>query len=102
MHVRHIPQSLEGYVPGKDMMSGTEVYGKHGDHANAWAIKFDHIPYTKIKVESVDKVYSFKYSPEDIILKTHAEMFLRDTEKIKVRGGARVYIYHKEKKDGNI
>ena len=65
--MRHIPQSLEGYVPENDSLSGSEIYGKHGDHTKAWAIKFDHVPYTKIKVESVDKVYRFEYSREDII-----------------------------------
>ena len=65
--VLKIPASLDGYFPERDSLSGKEMYGKHGDHSSAWAVKFDHIPYSKFKVESVDKVYRFEFNRENLI-----------------------------------
>ena len=47
-HVRHIPVALLA----ADAFEGTEEYGDRNDNKKAWAIKFDNIPYEKIKVQS--------------------------------------------------
>ena len=56
--VRSIPQTLKGWNPEddatRDSLRGSEQYGDLDEPSEAWAVKFDLLEYTDIKVETKD------------------------------------------------
>ena len=60
--VRYVPDTLKGWK--KDGVEGTEEYGDEFDNSAAWAIKYDKISHTKVKIQSFDKTYIREYSKE--------------------------------------
>ena len=93
-HVRHIPPTLAGWDQEDDKITGDEVYGHCKNNLKAWAIKFDDLNFTKIKIQgSENKRNSKTYDSYRILDKKCSEiLFLNDEDKIKSCGGADVYI----------
>lgn len=82
------------------MFEGTEDYGDRNDSKKAWAIKFDNMPFKKVKIESVKKQpdpYSKEYTKEEITGKLGIDSLLSDADKIKSMGGANIFISPLEK-----
>ena len=52
MRVRHVPASLVGYDLPKDKLEGTEEFGDPDDDTKCWAIKFNDLRLTLVKIES--------------------------------------------------
>jgi len=80
--VRHIPVALLA----ADKFDGTDEYGDKSDGKKAWALKFDNIPFKKVKIESGEKFkapYSKEYNKEDIVGKLGSDALLGDPDKMK-------------------
>ena len=48
--VRFIPKKEAGWTRGMDNLTGSERFGDQESTSTAWAIRFDNLDYTKIKV----------------------------------------------------
>lgn len=83
-----------------DNFDGTEAYGDTLDNKKAWAIKFENIPFKKVKIESKEQFknpYSKEYTKEEIAGKLGDDALLADPEKMKALGGAKIFISPLEK-----
>ena len=60
---------LNGWDPYQDLFEGLEQYGDPMDESLAWAIKFDDLESSLIKVESFDSFSSYQYSYDELLTK---------------------------------
>merc|ERR1712166_1578016 len=94
--VRHFPVNLLA----ADKFDGTDEYGDKSNNKNAWATKFDNVPFGKVKIESGEKFkapYSKEYTKEEIFGKLASDPLLSDADKMKSLNGANVFISPLEK-----
>ena len=82
---------MEGWN-SKDKLVGNEVYGDSASNSKAWAIQFDKIDFSKLKVESSDGSYSKEYTKEELVGKGDNEKMLGDQASIKKISGLNVYV----------
>jgi len=64
----------------KDKLNGTEVYGDPNDDTKPWAVKFDDIKFTHIKVEGKNKSFSKEYTKENLFGKMKEDEYLKDIQ----------------------
>jgi len=67
--IRHIPADLTGWSRSSDNMTGSEEYGNKENAAEAWAVKFDHLGFERVKVESQNHKYCKEYSKAEFLEK---------------------------------
>jgi hypothetical protein len=96
--VRHVAPAAAGSAGASnlsaDHLKGTETYGSPDESEDAWAIMFNHLHFTEMKVESVEEgFYCKEYAKDDLVGKMTAEELLKDIKNIKEVSGINVYIY---------
>jgi len=64
--VRLIPETLEGWHPAEDPLTGTEEYGDHRDDKETWAVKFDEIGKNIPKEKKEEKEMKLEYKVESV------------------------------------
>lgn len=61
MQVRHFPAGPDGWKFEMDNLRGSETFGERGVEDKAWAIAFDDLEVSKVRVRSLDGTYERQY-----------------------------------------
>ena len=94
--VRHIPGTLAQYN-GDDRFMGTESYGDPKNSSKCWGIKFKHLQFDTVKVESEDKTYCRIYSKVAFLGKMQEDDLLKNKNLLHTSDGASIYIVDRNK-----
>ena len=94
--MRYVPADLTDWDLSADGLTGSETAGDKTDNKKYWAIKFVTSTFERFRIESGDLSYSKEYVGNDISAVkgsvAGADSLLNDNDKIKTKGGMKIFI----------